>query len=157
MSRPLWQPGEQCVSVWEEHPPKAFKNMNGGLATGILLVAISCLCSMNITWKTQKLVSLPRSLLAKHRRPSYWLWGCFLVLSEAWMEGFKNVSFCFWNHSCGKNSTSLWYLKTKIAFIAVFLYTTTRPGLLYDRINQHARHISVTWIWTLESVIYLFW
>lgn len=85
--------------------------------------------------KTQKLVFLPSSLRAKHRRPSYWLWSCFLALSEAWMEGFKNVSFCFWKDSCGKNSTSLWYLKTKISFIVVFQYTTARLNLLYDRIN----------------------
>lgn len=31
----------------------------------------------------------------------------FLVFSEAWMEGFKNVAFCFWNHSCGKTQLSL--------------------------------------------------
>lgn len=106
---------------------------------------------MNIAWKTQKLVCFPRSLLAKHRRP-YWLRCCFLVLSEAWMEGFKNASFCFWKHSCWKKHALLWYIKTKMSFTGLVSAQQQGYAFLWKK-KKHTEYNSVTWIWTLSLLL----
>lgn len=67
------------------------------------------LCSINM-----KNSGAASTLALLHGRPSYWLHGCFLVLGEAWMEGFQIVSLCFWNHSCGLKKKPNLALKSAI-------------------------------------------
>lgn len=83
------------------------------------------LCSINM-----KNSGAASTLALLHGRPSYWLHGCFLVLGEAWMEGFQIVSLCFWNHSCGLKKKTQLSFEISNHLTSVFLLAISQPGVL---------------------------